>query len=168
MTSCWTTMDSPIGSLLLSGDGTALTGVHMQPHPSRPGERDDAALAEPVRQLTEYFAGRRTTFDLVLRPSGTDFQRRVWELLRAIPYGQTASYGELAAALGQPTASRAVGTANGRNPIAVVVPCHRVIGSDGGLVGFGGGLPRKRWLLGHEGVRVPASAASATAAAGLW
>ena len=105
-----------------------------------------------ARQLSEYFAGDRTDFDLDLAPSGTDFQRKVWTALSQIPYGTTESYGQLALRIGQPTASRAVGLANGRNPIAIVVPCHRVIGSSGTLTGYAGGLERKRWLLEHERV----------------
>ena len=106
-------------------------------------------------QLNEYFAGKRTTFDLPLEPSGTDFQLNVWELLRKIPYGVTTSYGELARRLGDPQASRAVGAANGANPIPIIVPCHRVVGSKGELTGFGGGIERKRWLLEHEGALIP-------------
>jgi methylated-DNA-[protein]-cysteine S-methyltransferase len=107
-----------------------------------------------ARQLKEYFAGTRRKFDLRLRMQGTDFQQRVWRTLTEIPYGETWSYGQLAKHIGSPNASRAVGLANGRNPIAVIVPCHRVIGADGSLTGFGGGLPRKRWLLTHEGLPV--------------
>ena len=115
------------------------------------GARDpSAALGEARRQLTEYFAGARRAFDLPLAASGTPFQRRVWEALRRIPYGETISYGELARRIGKPTASRAVGAANGRNPIAIVVPCHRVIGADGTLIGYGGGLPVKEALLALE------------------
>lgn len=106
-------------------------------------------------QLKEYFAGWRTTFDLPLEPSGTDFQLSVWELLRKIPYGVTTSYGELARRLGDPKATRAVGAANGANPIPIIVPCHRVVGSKGELTGFGGGIERKRWLLEHEGALMP-------------
>jgi methylated-DNA-[protein]-cysteine S-methyltransferase len=108
-------------------------------------------LDKTEKQLKEYFAGSRTTFDLPLEPSGTDFQLSVWELLRKIPYGVTTSYGELARRLGEPKASRAVGAANGANPIPIIVPCHRVVGSKGELTGFGGGIERKRWLLEHEG-----------------
>jgi methylated-DNA-[protein]-cysteine S-methyltransferase len=111
---------------------------------------DAAPLAAAARQLTEYFAGQRTEFDLPLEMAGTDFQRRVWAALREIPYGETVSYGELARGLGQASASRAVGLANGKNPFAVVVPCHRVVGSDGSLTGYGGGLDRKRFLLALE------------------
>jgi methylated-DNA-[protein]-cysteine S-methyltransferase len=106
-------------------------------------------------QLNEYFAGKRTTFDLPLEPSGTDFQLSVWKLLRKIPYGVTTSYGELARRLGDPKATRAVGAANGANPIPIIVPCHRVVGSKGELTGFGGGIERKRWLLEHEGALMP-------------
>jgi methylated-DNA-[protein]-cysteine S-methyltransferase len=115
--------------------------------------RDDDALAEAVHQLREYFAGRRTEFELALRPRGTEFQQRVWSLLREIPYGATTTYGALALELGNPRSVRAVGLANGRNPLPIVVPCHRVIGADGSLVGFGGGLERKRALLALEGVQ---------------
>lgn len=142
-------IDSPIGSLLLTSEEGALTGLNMEPHPRLPTSAvdDPAALADAAAQLAEYFAGSRTSFDLLLAPSGTPFQLRVWEALREIPYGETASYAELAAAVGKPDAFRAVGAANGRNPIAVIVPCHRVIGADGSLTGFGGGLERKRTLL---------------------
>ena len=154
-TRLYTTMQSPIGLLLILGDGRAVTAVHMQSGPSavvRPAAaREDAqALAAPVRELREYFAGEREAFDLPLAPGGTPFQRAVWTALLTIPYGQTASYGEIARRIGAPAASRAVGLANGRNPIAVVIPCHRVIGASGALTGYGGGLDRKRWLLAHE------------------
>jgi methylated-DNA-[protein]-cysteine S-methyltransferase len=119
-------------------------------------ERDAASRAGAVleatrAQLAEYFAGRRTTFDLPLAPRGTPFQLRVWEALRGIPYGRTISYLDLARRVADDKATRAVGAANGRNPLPIVVPCHRVIGADGSLVGFGGGIARKRWLLSHEG-----------------
>jgi methylated-DNA-[protein]-cysteine S-methyltransferase len=147
------TVPSPIGSLLLVSDGEALTAVEMEPH--RPeiagGARpDNGPLRAVIEQLEQYFAGERTDFDLPLRPHGTEFQQRVWQGLLTIPYGHTTSYGALALELGNPTGSRAVGLANGRNPIAVIVPCHRVIGADGSLTGYGGGLDRKRWLLSHE------------------
>lgn len=112
--------------------------------------RDVEAAAEATQQLREYFAGERRSFELALAPRGTEFQRRVWQALREIPHGRTRSYGEIAEAIGQPTASRAVGAANGRNPISIVVPCHRVIGASGALTGYGGGMERKRWLLNHE------------------
>jgi methylated-DNA-[protein]-cysteine S-methyltransferase len=147
----WTVVDSPIDPLLLIGDETGLCALWMQPHePPAGAVRDDDALAPAATQLAEYFAGERTRFELALSPHGTSFQQKVWLALREIPFGRTTTYGEIAADLGQPTASRAVGLANGRNPLAVIVPCHRVIGADGSLTGFGGGLPRKRWLLQHE------------------
>ena len=147
----WTVVDSPIDPLLLVGDVTGLRELQMEPHsPPAGAVRDDEALAPVAAQLRDYFAGRRTRFDLPLSPHGTAFQQKVWLALREIPYGRTTTYGQIAVDLGQPRASRAVGLANGRNPIAVIVPCHRVIGANGSLTGFGGGLPRKRWLLEHE------------------
>jgi len=150
--------ESPIGRLLLTSDGTALTGLHMEP--SRKALCTDgwiedvtvAPLSATVRQLTEYFEGTRREFDLPLRLLGTAFQQRVWRELTEIPYGQTWSYGQLAKRIDKPSASRAVGLANGRNPISILVPCHRVIGADGSLTGYGGGLERKQWLLAHEGL----------------
>jgi methylated-DNA-[protein]-cysteine S-methyltransferase len=144
------TIDSPIGELLLAGDGDALTAVHMNGAPGSGWRRDSAALREPAEQLRSYFAGDLRDFDLPLAPHGTPFQREVWSALRRIPYGRTISYAELAAAVGRPGAARAVGAANGRNPIAVVIPCHRVIGASGALTGYGGGLERKRLLLDLE------------------
>jgi methylated-DNA-[protein]-cysteine S-methyltransferase len=147
----YATIDSPIGELLLTGDGGALTRLSMAPFDVDPAWRRDAgALAEPARQLAEYFAGERTAFDLELAPHGTAFQQQVWERLLEIPYGKTTTYGTLANALGNPRSVRAVGLANGRNPISIVVPCHRVIGADGSLVGYGGGIERKRALLALE------------------
>jgi methylated-DNA-[protein]-cysteine S-methyltransferase len=148
-------MNSPIGPLTLTAVGGVLTGVHMneQRHiPKIPDgcERDDAGLAHIVEQLDAYFAGELCDFELPMNMHGTDFQRRVWAALCEIPYGETISYGELARWVGNPKASRAVGLANGRNPVAIVVPCHRVIGADGSLTGYGGGLDRKVWLLEHE------------------
>lgn len=155
-TAVMSTMDSPIGTLTLTAEGDVLTGVHMHeqrhaPILSHGIERDDAALAPFVAQLQAYFAGELTAFELPIEPRGTEFQRRVWSSLQEIPYGETISYGELARWVGNPKASRAVGLANGRNPVAIVVPCHRVIGADGSLTGYGGGLERKVWLLEHEG-----------------
>ena len=151
-------LQSPIGRLMLTSDGAALTGLYMEPSrkmQSTDGWSEDAAappLAAALRQLTEYFAGTRREFDLPLRMRGTEFQKRVWQELTEIPYGETWSYGELAKRINNPSASRAVGLANGRNPISILVPCHRVIGADGSLTGYGGGLDRKRWLLAHEGL----------------
>lgn len=159
---------SPVGELLVLASDAGVTGVWFpgrapESDPgglipsSRPGADErpgvaDAHLAAATTQLTEYFAGTRETFDLTLDPHGTDFELRVWAMLREIPYGVTTSYGVLARRLGDATLSRAVGAANGKNPIPIVVPCHRVIGARGELVGFGGGIDRKRWLLEHEGV----------------
>jgi methylated-DNA-[protein]-cysteine S-methyltransferase len=149
----YTSIDSPIGELLLLGDGHSLRGLYMQqgrkPVQIAPRwERSEAPFADVRRQLREYFAGDRTTFDdLPLTLDGAQFERRVWRALQDIPYGETVSYGEIARRVGQPGAARAVGLANGRNPIAVIVPCHRVIGANGTLVGYGGGLERKRLLL---------------------
>lgn len=151
-------VDSPVGPLTLVSDGTHLTGVWFATHKHPPAdtgrqvERADApqVLRDTADQLAEYFAGTRTTFDLPLAAEGTDFQRRVWALLEQIPYGETRSYGELAAELGQPGASRAVGLANGRNPVSIVVPCHRVVGSTGAITGYGGGVERKQVLLDLE------------------
>ncbi|MEV7031481.1 methylated-DNA--[protein]-cysteine S-methyltransferase [Streptomyces sp. NPDC093272] len=150
-----TVTDSPYGPLTLVAEDGVLCGLYMQDQRHRPpeenfGARDDDLFAEAGEQLDAYFAGELTEFTLELRLDGTPFQRSVWEQLCLIPYGQTRSYGELADALGSPQASRAVGLANGRNPISIIVPCHRVIGANGGLTGYGGGLPRKRRLLDFE------------------
>jgi methylated-DNA-[protein]-cysteine S-methyltransferase len=147
---------SPIGELLLVSDGDALTGLYMLPdHRHAPpiqatGRRDPAPLRPTAEQLEAYFAGELTSFDLPLAPRGTPFQHAVWNALLDIPYGQTTSYTEIAQAVDRPTATRAVGAANGRNPISIVVPCHRVIGAGGSLTGYGGGLERKRQLLALE------------------
>jgi methylated-DNA-[protein]-cysteine S-methyltransferase len=152
----YTTIDSPVGELLASADVAGrITGLHFYDGHRLPARdpswvRDEEALAPLRRQLEEYFAGERREFDLDLAPSGSPFQLSVWRELRAIPYGETASYGEIAAAVGQPGAARAVGGANNRNPIAIVIPCHRVIGANGTLTGYGGGLPRKQRLLALE------------------
>lgn len=162
MTDCstmhYTVTDSPIGILMLTGSEDGLNGLYMSDaHHARTVDpewvRTDAlALFEDVsRQLDEYFSGNRKEFEVPLVLSGTEFQREVWAALRTIPYGQTASYGEIAAQIGRPGASRAVGLANGRNPVGIIVPCHRVIGADGTLTGYGGGLDRKQWLLSLEG-----------------
>jgi|SRR3954463_10102465 methylated-DNA-[protein]-cysteine S-methyltransferase len=157
MTVRYTIVPSPIDDLLLTSERDALTRLHMTPHTDRHGvqpdwvrDDDDLVLAEARRQLDAYFAGELSAFDLPLDPAGTAFQVQVWHQLTCIPYGHTISYGELARRIANPSASRAVGLANGRNPIAVIVPCHRVIGADGSLTGFGGGLDRKRALLSLE------------------
>jgi len=151
----YTTFASPIGELLLLGDGRRLSGLYMvegrRPMSIRPGwVLATGPFADVRGQLDEYFAGERTTFDVPLALEGTQCQLRVWSALQAIPYGETTSYGEIARRVGEPSAARAVGLANGSNPIAVIVPCHRVIGASGKLTGYGGGLERKRTLLDLE------------------
>ncbi|ORW20093.1 cysteine methyltransferase [Mycolicibacter nonchromogenicus] len=154
-------IDSPIGPLTLAGHDGKLSHLLMLDHshaPSRVGWiRDDTAFPEVVEQLAAYFAGELTEFDVTLEMAGTEFQRRVWTALLTIPYGQTRSYGQLASQIGSPSASRAVGLANGRNPISIIVPCHRVIGSNGSLTGYGGGIDRKRTLLDLERQRSQAT-----------
>jgi methylated-DNA-[protein]-cysteine S-methyltransferase len=155
---------SPVGELVLTASDAALTGVYFPTRrhgailKARPEWREDdgrapasAILGDARAQLRQYFARARSAFDLPLDPLGTAFQRRVWDALRTIPYGATTSYSELARRLGDPRATRAVGAANGKNPIPIIIPCHRVVGARGELTGFGGGLDRKRWLLEHEG-----------------
>ncbi|MEZ5140066.1 MAG: methylated-DNA--[protein]-cysteine S-methyltransferase [Acidimicrobiales bacterium] len=154
------TIGSPIGDLVLAGDGRSLTrclmtGPDLAPVQLEGLAPDDGSLDEAAGQLGEYFAGERRTFDLPLAPEGTDFQRRVWAQLRAIPYGSTSTYGEVARAIGATNGFRAVGLANGRNPIAIIVPCHRVIGADGSLTGYAGGMERKRFLLDLEAGGLP-------------
>lgn len=155
-----TTLDTPIGTLRIVASDTGIREILLplatRTLPTRALDgAGDPLLGAACAQLTEYFAGRRRVFDLALDPQGTDFQHRVWQVLRAIPYGTTVSYGEVAHALGRPGAARAVGAANGRNPIPIIVPCHRVIGADGTLVGYGGpspeGLAMKRHLIDLEG-----------------
>ncbi len=148
----FTEIPSPIGSLRLVAHEGALIGLAMQPTraPEAAWRRDDAAMRSFREQLQAYLAGELRRFTLPLAPRGTEFQQRVWQALTRLEFGETVSYGELARRVDQPGASRAVGSANNRNPIAIVVPCHRVVGADGRLVGFGGGLPRKQWLLRHE------------------
>jgi methylated-DNA-[protein]-cysteine S-methyltransferase len=151
----YSTMPSPIGELLLAADEGGLSGVYMESHRHGPTdtdgwERDDARLAVARRQLDEYFAGTRRHFDLPLHARGTAFQLAVWRALTGVPYGATCSYAAIALGIGNPKGVRAVGLANGRNPISIIVPCHRVVGSNGSLTGYGGGLERKAWLLAHE------------------
>jgi methylated-DNA-[protein]-cysteine S-methyltransferase len=151
----FTEFASPIGKLRITGTGAALTGVFMESErhtsaQSRDAVRDAAPLREARQQLDEYFGGERREFSLVLDADGTEFQRSVWRALRGIPYGATASYGDIAKRIRNPKAVRAVGLANGRNPISIIIPCHRVIGADGSLTGYGGGIERKRFLRALE------------------
>jgi methylated-DNA-[protein]-cysteine S-methyltransferase len=155
MTTTHTVAGSPLGDLTLVADDGSLTGLYFRHHWYRPdpasfGTRDDAGFGDVTAQLSEYFAGDRAGFDLPLDPSGDEFQHRVWALINRIRYGQTTSYGELAKELGDGTAARDVGQAAGRNPLSVIVPCHRVVGKDGQLTGYAGGLARKRFLLDLE------------------
>lgn len=157
MTTYYTRIESPIDPLLLTSDGEALTSLFMMsqrhgPFFSDAWIRDDNAkpFAEAQKQMKAYFAGELTEFDLPLVMRGTEFQQQVWQELQNIPFGVTISYGELAERVGNPKSSRAVGAANGRNPISIIVPCHRVIGANGKLTGYGGGMERKEWLLAHE------------------
>lgn len=148
-------IESPVGPLTLAGNDKALTNLHMQDQSHPPTGRDawvldEQAFPEVVDQIDAYFAGELTEFDVTLSLEGTPFQQQVWSALQDIPFGETVSYGKLAARIGQPTASRAVGLANGRNPIAIIVPCHRVIGSTGTLTGYAAGLDRKQKLLDLE------------------
>lgn len=157
----WTTMPSPIGTLLLMGTREHLMGLYMERHDPAPsvavqsGVRDDRPFAMARQQLEEYFDGTRTVFDVPMQPEGTEFQTRVWDALRSIPYGSTISYLELARRIGDEKAVRAVGLANSLNPISIIIPCHRVIGADGSMTGYGGGIERKRWLLQHEAKHTP-------------
>lgn len=154
--------ETPVGRLLIAGDDSGLRHVafskahfssrEVEPEPH--WQENPRKLREPVKQLQAYFEGKLKTFDLPLAAEGTDFQKRVWSALCQIPLGQTASYGAIARSIGNPSASRAVGLANGKNPIAIVVPCHRIIGSTGRLVGYGGGLEHKKTLLKLEGIQI--------------
>jgi methylated-DNA-[protein]-cysteine S-methyltransferase len=148
------TIDSPIGLLTLAGHGSVLTHLRMVDQTYEPSRTDwspnPQAFSEAVEQLAAYFAGERTDFDFAFNLQGSEFQRRVWQALLTIPYGETRSYGQIADQIGASGSARAVGLANGHNPIAIVVPCHRVIGANGSLTGYGGGLDRKRTLLDLE------------------
>lgn len=157
MTTYYQWLESPLGPLLLTTDGRSLTGLYLAGQKYFPTQIQTwtetsqiAPLPQVREQLGEYFAGQRQTFDLPLNPSGTDFQQQVWQCLPQIPFGTTLSYGALAEMIGNPAASRAVGAANGRNPISIIVPCHRVVAANRQLTGYAGGLDRKRWLLQHE------------------
>jgi methylated-DNA-[protein]-cysteine S-methyltransferase len=150
-----TVVGSPVGPLTLVAFDGVLSGLYMNLQRHRPmeeafGAPDATSFTEVIRQLEEYFGGQRTDFDVPMTLAGTPFQRTVWAALREIPYGQTQSYGQLAEQIGRPGAARAVGLANGRNPIGIIVPCHRVVGATGGLTGYGGGLERKQYLLEFE------------------
>ncbi|WP_157552482.1 methylated-DNA--[protein]-cysteine S-methyltransferase [Jiangella gansuensis] len=165
-TAYWTTIDSPLGPLWLTAGDAGLTGLYMGRPPTLDGAgwvEDDSPFTAARDQLDGYFAGELREFDVELNPAGTPFQLEVWAALRAIPYGETRSYREIAEQIGRPTASRAVGAANGRNPISIIVPCHRVVGTSGVLTGYAWGLDRKRSLLDLEigttgQVRLPAPA----------
>ncbi len=150
-------MQSPVGKLLLTADGRSLTGLYLKGQKHFPaiatdwqGSSDAVPFARVAQQLSEYFNSQREHFDLPLSPKGTEFQKQVWHQLHAIPFGETISYGSIARSIGQPNASRAVGAANGRNPISIILPCHRVVASNGKLTGYAGGVERKQWLLQHE------------------
>jgi methylated-DNA-[protein]-cysteine S-methyltransferase len=151
----YTYIDSPIGALLVTRDEGGLTGLDLPEarHPRQiqdDWKHDDPGFDDVRAELGEYFAGTRQRFDLPLNAGGNTFQQSVWQALTEIPYGETTSYGKVAASIGHPDGARAVGLANGQNPVPIIVPCHRVIGADGSLTGYGGGLPTKRWLLDHE------------------
>jgi methylated-DNA-[protein]-cysteine S-methyltransferase len=153
----WVEVPSPLGPLRLTAHQDGLAGLYLRDHsfgpeafPEETEQPRDPLLREAAQQLKAYFAGTLKRFDLPLAPAGTPFQHRVWRALLAIPFGETRSYNALARQVGVATGFRAVGAANGKNPIAMIIPCHRVVGADGGLVGYGGGLERKRWLLAHE------------------
>ena len=163
MTVTHTVASTPLGDLTLVADDGVLTGVYFPHHWRRPdpsvfGERDDRVFGPVREQLAEYFAGQRTAFDVPARADGDEFQHRVWDVIAAIPYGETVSYGEIARRLGDGVLAKDVGSATGRNPLAVVVPCHRVVGKDGSLTGYAGGLKRKRYLLDLESAASPAAA----------
>ena len=153
-TSFYTTVKSPVGNITLISSGKGLSGVYLsgQDFSSRAARplKNPKLFTKAVKQLKEYFSGKRKDFNLPLASEGTVFQKQVWKKLRAIPYGQTQSYGEVAKAIKAPKASRAVGMANNKNPLCIVVPCHRVIGANGKLTGYAGGLRTKKWLLDHE------------------
>jgi methylated-DNA-[protein]-cysteine S-methyltransferase len=163
MTVTHTVASTPLGDLTLVADDGMLTGVYFPHHWHRPGpsgfgERDDRGFGPVREQLAEYFSGQRTVFDVPVRADGDEFQHRVWDVIAAIPYGETVSYGEIARRLGDGVLAKDVGSATGRNPLSVVVPCHRVVGKDGSLTGYAGGLKRKRYLLDLESAASPAAA----------
>ena len=153
----FTTMTSPLGRIVLTSSGEVITGLYTPDHAfyarAKKGERASKPFQRAIRQLKEYFSGKRAKFDLPLAAEGTKFQRQVWKALQDIPCGQTKSYGEIAKSLKNPNASRAVGLANSKNPLCIFVPCHRVIGANGALTGYAGGVKTKQWLLSHEAKR---------------
>lgn len=154
MTFSRATLETPLGPLLVVADDHALREIRFldpeDPEPRAAGPDPGVPLSRALEQLAEFLAGRRRAFDLSLAPTGTPFQIQVWAAVAAVPFGRTASYGGIARAIGRPGAARAVGAANGANPLPIVVPCHRIVGADGSLTGYGGGLERKRWLLALE------------------
>lgn len=170
-------IDSPLGSVLIGGSAAGLQRIHflggrrdeedcralLERETGEAPVRDPEAAAPAAEQLRAYFAGERERFELPLDPGGTTFQRRVWKVLSDVPFGETATYGEVARGIGRPAAARAVGAAIGRNPLWIVVPCHRIVGAGGALTGYGGGLDRKAWLLDHEGVHYSPSGTDDTA-----
>jgi methylated-DNA-[protein]-cysteine S-methyltransferase len=168
----YSTIDAPLGRLFVQGDGQFVTGLFMPSHkgwlgPDASWKQSDVPFAAVREQLAEYFAGQRQQFDLPLKLAGTPFQQRVWQELVRIPFGTTITYAQLAQRVGRPTASRAVGHANSRNPISILVPCHRVIGADGKLTGYAGGLDKKQWLLAWECRATAAAAGDLFDAAGM-
>ena len=147
-----TRLDSPLGTLLISSTDETITAIDFDADDRTPNtDKDHPLLSEASQQLRQYFTGDLSKFDLPFVATGTDFEQTVWQKLMDIPYGQTLSYGQLAQKLGDPNKVRAVGRANGQNPISIIIPCHRVIGANGHLTGYGGGIERKKWLLQHEG-----------------
>jgi methylated-DNA-[protein]-cysteine S-methyltransferase len=158
MAHSYTILKSPLGDIVLTANDKGLNGVYTPEHPFYPrakkGVRNPQPFKEAVRQLNEYFQGKRTGFNLPLAVEGTAFQTRVWKALRKIQYGKTKSYGEIAKLLKAPSASRAVGMANSKNPVCIIVPCHRVIGASGKLTGYAGGVKAKQWLIEHEAGRI--------------
>jgi methylated-DNA-[protein]-cysteine S-methyltransferase len=154
-TTCYTYIDCPLGQLFVQGDGQFVTGLFLPDHkgwsgPDPSWQQSDVEFTAVRQQLSEYFASQRQQFDVPFKLAGTPFQQRVWQELQMIPFGTTITYADLAQRVGQPTASRAVGNANGRNPISIIVPCHRVVGSSGQLTGYAGGVDKKQWLLALE------------------
>ncbi|MBD3223723.1 MAG: methylated-DNA--[protein]-cysteine S-methyltransferase [Caldithrix sp.] len=145
-------LDTPLGSIRIEANQDAITGIHFAREKGQ--SKSNKWVRKAKQQLNDYFESHRQAFDLPLQPQGTDFQLKVWESLRNVPFGQTISYGGLAERIGRQNAARAVGMANNRNPISIIIPCHRVIGSNGDLIGYGGGTWRKEWLLKHEGVLI--------------